>query len=91
MFLYTIILELQGGTYVSQTRGISERAAVELWTQSLDERIPQVTLAHRRGVAQGLNLEELTPLSGLINAWCSSALVDDQLALLNIIRTDDSE
>lgn len=90
MFLYTIILDFLGGTYISQVRAESKTDAIVRWTHSLDDRIPEVSLVNRNELADGLELEKLVPLNGLVNAWCMSALVNDGLALLHIIKTDDS-
>jgi hypothetical protein len=36
MALYTIILDYRGGTYISQVRARSPRAAAKLWAHTLD-------------------------------------------------------
>lgn len=91
MFLYTIILEFRGGTYISQVRAISEKTAVDQWAQSLDENVSEVALADRKKLSAEFEIEDPVPLNGTTNAWCTSALVNNDLALLNIIKTDDSE
>lgn len=91
MFLYTVILEFRGGTYISQAKAISEQTAVDFWIRSLDETIPEISSTDRQALAVGFNLEDLAPLTGLINVWCTSGLANGHLALLNIIRTIDSE
>jgi len=91
MFLYTIILEFKGGTYISQIRAISERAAVSQWAQSLDEKVSEVALADRQKLSVEFNAENPLALNGTVNAWCASALVNNDLALMNVIKTDDSQ
>jgi len=91
MFLYTIGLEFHGGTYISQVRAKSERIAVDNWAQSLSIRVPEITAENRHQLAEDFKDEKLVPLDGLISAWCTSALVNGDLALMNLIKTDDTE
>ena len=91
MPLYTIALEFQGGTYISQLMAESERTAIDQWAQTLSELVPNISSTDRKQLGEEFKYEELAPLDGLVNTWCTSALVNGDLALLNLIKTDDTE
>jgi hypothetical protein len=86
MNLYTIILDLKGGTYISQINETNEKGALNNWRDSIDDLLPELDIAYKNSIRNS-NAFELIPLSGLENVWCSSELIGDSLALISIIRT----
>ena len=86
MALYTLLLEYDGGSYVSQVSQRSEQAAFADWLETLGKNgiggyhAGEVARIFRNGV-------DLIPLSGLNEIWCCTADGPHGLALVNIVRT----
>jgi hypothetical protein len=88
--LYTLILDYEGGTYISQRRALDPRQAFLEWISSIitDEIAERESIA----VAQAFEHREdevLVPIDALTNVWCVACSNDIGLALLNIIQTED--
>jgi len=90
--LYTVIADYKGGTYCSQVHAQDEAHAFKEWIQA----IPNDTEVALQFTSQGIkDLERIDwnnedrpgPLNGLINAWCSSIILNEELCLINIIQT----
>ena len=62
MALFTVVLEFDGGTYISQFRATSVRAAIEKHASQLVGNKAVSTLATRRRLAHDLSAD------GLVNA-----------------------
>jgi len=85
--MFTLVLDLGGGTYVSQYEGPSPAAALRSWAQN---ELPLLVQAGAPPAVVSLASvadDDPTPLTGLINVWCVTGRVDSELALLNIIAT----
>lgn len=87
MQLYTILLDYAGGTYVAQTTAASEQAAVRNWLERLS--LDLIAGAVSREVASAFQEDVDVPVSldGLASAWCVTAIADQGLALVNIVKT----
>ena len=93
MALFTIFLELEGGSYLSQVTAHDEHAALSVWLRTVPTELsltlgPAVLAALRKEARRN---RDLTPIDGLVGVWSRTALVDDSLALVHIVRTADGE
>lgn len=91
MPLFTIIMDYDGGIYISQHRGDSPGNALKTWSKSLNTDTIQNFGPKSREALLNELLDcnhELVPLNGMLNAWCTSLVVRDKLILLNIVKTD---
>ena len=88
MALYTFIFEFDGGTYISQIKARSLKSAVKSWAKKIAKDSP-LTLPEKtcRVLTDAIAGDPPTPVSGLANVWCLTALVRGKLALLNIVQT----
>ncbi|WP_126420287.1 hypothetical protein [Asticcacaulis excentricus] len=87
MNLYTIVVEFRGGTYISQVYADSEMAAVKAWAGLMAERqdLGRMTDRFINSILLDHQPSLLTPLDGLKNVWCFSALVGRTGLLGNLI------
>jgi hypothetical protein len=86
--LYTVILEFQGGTYISQVLAPSPQESARLYTQYItksDADAWKLDVSKLRALFRDC---EPVPLKELINAWCVSGEIDGHFVLMNIIQTD---
>ncbi len=91
MALYTIILDYDGGTYIDQVKSRSLKNVLILWATTLSENeVFGYKLGKQRKAELIEELKDRKPvaLNGLQNAWCRSALIQDKLALINIVLTE---
>lgn len=87
--LYTLVLDLRGGTYVSQSEAFSVQEAILDWIERVDwnAMLVRMTPAIRRNLrAQTLELG-YSALQGLESAWCASPRIGAHMGTLNIIAT----
>lgn len=89
---FTIVVEFEGTTSVSQLPANDPTEAVRRWFERLGNGDPYGLSADqaRRLKAEFLGCEHRrpVPLSGLFNAWCTSVFGGDTSALFNIILTE---
>lgn len=89
MALYTFILEYSGGTYMAQVHAASPKAAMKKWGQTLDiSQIYGMNEDRKGALMQEIDSGKLILLGGMLNVWCTSAVVNDELALLHIVKTE---
>jgi hypothetical protein len=89
MPLYTFILDYKGGTYLSQISSGSPITAFVKGAKSL--QAANVTGLGNKGKAsliEQMKTNEITPITGLTNVWCKTALISGRIALVNVIQTD---
>jgi hypothetical protein len=90
MPLYTFIMDYDGGTYVSQAKAPSPKSACLNWARTLD--VPQIKglggKSHESLIAK-MREASPTPLDGVLNTWCATALIRGRLALINIVQTEN--
>ena len=90
--LYTVIVDYKGGTYCSQVMAIDEAYALVEWAQQIESDEVLVAQFTKRGIH---NLQKQdwidewrpVPLDGLVNVWCGSARVKNEMCLMNVILT----
>ena len=89
--LFTIILEFEGTTSVSQFAGPSVDAAYRAWFEGLKDPGRyglDPTQAERLAAALSFDgLQTPTRLASTANVWCTSTNVDENYALLNFVAT----
>lgn len=89
MSLYTFILDYTGGTYISQVEAPNLAKAVSKWPDGLV--INEIKgFGPKTADILKARFAEAKPvlLSGLINAWCVSAIIRGKLALIHIVKTE---
>lgn len=94
-WLFTVIFEFRGGTYIKQVRANNPSAALLAWLRSLmPGEIPHLGA---KGIEKMIREVESNdagnhtpvPLSGLLNAWCAGT--GCRSGLVNLIQTDVSQ
>ena len=88
MALFTVILDFLGGTYIHQVRADSPQEASIKWAKQIDKQ----GVAGIDDTAAQTLIEEVvdsspTSLDGIENVWCTTALLNNKLALINIVQT----
>jgi hypothetical protein len=87
MALFTLILEFDGGTYISQFRAASVVRVVARYPSQLLSNRAVFTLAVRKRLAAAFSAENPVAIEGVRNVWCCSASIGKRFALLNIVAT----
>lgn len=88
---YTIIMDWDGGTYLYQAQGQDVHRAVCRCIEELDlGPIPGMGPAARTRLAADVRKQEPVAITGLTNVWCYSASVRGELAILHVVRTDET-
>lgn len=88
MALFTVILDYQKGTYISQVRAKGAWEALKTWADTLDTgEIPGVGERGKRRIAASVREEGCRPipLEGLANVWCAGMVLMG--GLVNIVKT----
>jgi hypothetical protein len=88
--LYTFVLDYRGGTYISQVRAETAQEACNTWAKNLNtSEIKHLGIKSKNLLIDDLqeDYNQLVPLAGLQNAWCTSATIRNHTALINIIET----
>jgi len=85
-------MEYAGGTYLSQVNAPSPKSACVKWAQGLDEsQVSGMGLKSKDSLIEQMKEEAPVPLDGLVNAWCKSALVRGELALINLVQSEQAK
>jgi len=91
--LFSLVVDYDGGTYISQVRALTEREALYAWCEKCadDYDVPAEVRPIATALLENLDKDTHEPvaLQGLTAAWCASTLLDDKLALINVIKTTD--
>lgn len=87
MALFTVLLEFDGGTYISQFRAPSVGAAIRKHATELSANKAVGGLQTRRSLAHHLRSEAPIAIAGVRNVWCNCATVGGKFALVNIVAT----
>ncbi|MGF1717796.1 hypothetical protein L4D08_23325 [Photobacterium chitinilyticum] len=89
MSVYTLILEYDGATYMSQVEASNEKAALNSWSEELDVcSIDGFPLIDAEKVLIGLEDQAPTPVQKLTNVWNLTFAVGHDLAVLHLIKTE---
>ena len=95
--LFTVIMEFDGTTSVSQVVAQDVRGALRLWLDRLREPgACGLSRSAARSIQESFAEEDETKnvgnIKGVVNVWCTTALVgrnaSSKLALLNIVKTN---
>ena len=90
MPLYTFFLEYRGGTYISQVRARSSALATKAWARKFTKmKVKGLGAQSKSDLIRKILIDAPTSLDGLINAWCSSAIVRGHLALIHFTQTEE--
>lgn len=87
MALFTMILEFDGGTYISQFQASSPDDAAVKHADYLVGLNGMSTPTIRRRLADRLSLRRPVAIEGVRKVWCCSASIGKKLALVNIVAT----
>jgi hypothetical protein len=87
MALFTVVLEFNGGTYISQFRVVSPRAALKKYAAQVVGNTAIGQLPTRRRLADQLKADEPIAIEGVHGVWCCSAVIGRKGALVNIVKT----
>ena len=87
MDLYTVVLDFDGGTYISQVHALSELAALSTWKSAISADVPELSQEVCEELASSLEDEQVVALSNILNVWCATATVRGKVALINIVKT----
>lgn len=87
MALFTIVLEFDGGTFISQVRATSVKGVTKKYAEQLvaNEAIGKVAM--RRKLAESLKEDEPVAIEGVRNVWCCCGSVGKRFGLMNIVAT----
>ena len=89
MALFTIVLDLAGGTYISQVSARSAIQALQTWAKMAPSlNIPAVGPAFPARALKDLPFLDPSPITGLRNVRCTGIFIRGSLGIVNIIGTD---
>jgi hypothetical protein len=89
MPFYTFIMDYDGGSYTSQVRAPSTKAACVKWARELEiDQMAGIGARSKVKLVEDMKEETPTPLAGRLNVWCATALIRGRLALISIVRTE---
>jgi len=87
-FLYSVLLEYAGGTYVSQVVASSPKDALVKWTRQLDASVVWGMGKKSLEILRDDMREETpVPLTGLNNIWCTDALIRGKGSTIHVVQT----
>ncbi|MGF1760674.1 hypothetical protein L4D76_22670 [Photobacterium sagamiensis] len=89
MSVYTMILEYDAATYISQVEASDEKAALIEWAEELDVcAIDGFPLDNAEQLLKNLEEQVLSPVKKLVNVWNLTFVVGHDLAILHLIKTE---
>ncbi|MDX1302932.1 hypothetical protein [Photobacterium sp.] len=89
MSVYTLILEYNAATYMSQVEASDEKAALIEWAEELDVcTIDGFPLDGADQLLKNLEAQALSPVVKLVNVWNLTFVVGHDLAILHLIKTE---
>jgi hypothetical protein len=82
-------MEFAGGTYVSQVTAPSPKSACVKSARNLDiSQVKKLGVKGKESLVEKMNDDDPIAVDGILNAWCQSALVRGELALINLVQTE---
>jgi hypothetical protein len=87
MALYTIVVEHNGGTYISQFRA----SARDQLSEQMVSVIRPALKVDSRDLQDALRDQRFLEVENCVNVWCMTGLLGDKLLLINLIRTSDEK
>jgi hypothetical protein len=86
---YTIVLDWNGGTFLSQVHANSVDLAIRLWVGKFDPKVIGVESLDLGKILEALSDEVPTPVQGLDNVWCLCFFLLSKMAIVHVIATRD--
>jgi hypothetical protein len=85
-YLFTVVCDFNGGTYVQQVSASDEHQALAAWADAIRRDKPMGSDAAL--IADEVSIDgKPVPLDGLSSVWCWTSTVNKHLALANIVRS----
>lgn len=93
MSLYTFIMDYKGGTYLSQvnTENSLKDACFNWANQLKPSEIVGFGEKTKVKLIEQIQDKEIVPIKNLLNVWCLSFLIRNNLVLITVIQTVEKE
>ncbi|MFN0201470.1 MAG: hypothetical protein ACKVTZ_08115 [Bacteroidia bacterium] len=91
MYLFTVIADYKGGSYVSQFFAKSAKGALKLWVEQFDFHYFSDNAAKiEKKLKEDIILleKEVVPLNGLYNVWYVQFTIKKKICSLHFVRTE---
>lgn len=89
--LYTVILDYEGGTYLSQGSGNSPLEGMQSSIENSDfSEIPELKLVGKAKLIKELESGGLVSLGGLQSVFCATAEIDNSLCIAHLVATNQT-
>lgn len=89
--LFTFLMDFQGGTYLSQVNAPFETSC-NVWASSVEvSEIAGFGELQRDQLIACMNHESPTALENMDGVWCVTALIDNDLVLVHIVKTTPND
>jgi hypothetical protein len=85
--LYTFVADHRGGTFVSQVRAPSIEVAIAIWAEKKVLEFVDIPEDARTAFIAYVTEEAAVPIAGMAGVWCIGPMIDDAMALVNIVHT----
>lgn len=87
--LYTLLIEYEGGSYLSQGKAFSPKEGVLACVQNQNiSAINGLKESHREDFISEIQEDTATPVKSLKNVWCFCVTIKKETALLTLVQTD---
>lgn len=88
-YLFTVILDYLGGTYISQTKAKDVSGSVRNWISALEvELIDRFTDADKENLITVDFIDnEPAPIDNMNNVWCITIRTKQGFGIVNIVKT----
>lgn len=88
--LYTLVIDYKGGTYIAQSNAKSfidaPTLCLESWNiEGLDTVLSEIDKQLLISEVEG---QEFSALQDINNVWCGTAILNEELVLMNLIETN---
>jgi hypothetical protein len=86
--IYTLLIDYDGGTYISRWSATSPKRAIIKWSRLFDfSVIPHVRNSWLDEFREEIKRESPTRITGTVGVWCGGAILGNKYVLINIVRT----
>jgi hypothetical protein len=89
--LYSVFLDYNGGTYISQVFATSHDVALSKWIPKLKTPELKKWAITKAVLTQIIKNQMPVPVRGCMNIWCVTGTHKNRLALINIVATASKE
>ena len=86
--LYSIVVDYDGGTFISQEIAVSPAEAIQFWSRNTSSiGFLKLTKSEQIELQQNLFNCTPTPLNGIVNGWCEDSISDSrEMILINCFK-----